>query len=391
MDLIDALKSLASATMADWSPEAEERRIASLPGAIGSRVRRRVELLAYLVGEGDAGIAAVDGVAVELGVRRRNVYVLLDRLRRMPPLEAVAVRGASSSPWAPDRRMGGGDGDASVVDAAVRDLLVRRPDAGLAEFVEAVTAASAAAGRRAPVAKTVARRVDVLRGTQDTGKAGLCSHILLDEAVIMLAVASASGPRVTSMGMVVDVSSGAILSWGLASLRDGGPATASAASGLAGEERALRERWPIAAVARSATLVLPEGVDPDHAGDRAERVAVVRTGPRKSGTRLRRVVGEGVGSIRFRPRHDPRITELPSDAGPGWTVVEPRMVPIVVDRAVAEHNARAALRLCGEPRAGDGVRHDALDATLELIGGVAPGLIELRKRARSGRGLPPTP
>jgi putative transposase len=83
------------------------------------RARRRASVIASLAARGTTGIAAADRAAMELGVSRRQIYVLLGRYRQGSGLVTdLAVRHSTGGK--------GGNRLPEPVEEIIRDLIRRR-------------------------------------------------------------------------------------------------------------------------------------------------------------------------------------------------------------------------------------------------------------------------
>lgn len=384
MALISTLTRLALESGGTWNPESEHERIKALPTSVRNEVVRRLDALVPLLAVSNPGVAAADAAAALLGLSRRNVYHLLMRLKRLPPVDGVGVRGTSVAARRRSDPRGGARGD--LLDDAIRDLLRTRPDARLAEFVSRARSAVEGTGQPPPAAKTVSRRLDALRAGAAAVAGPVCRRILLDESVVNVAVDRHGVPLVSSLGLLVDPDSRLILSWGLSSVRDGMPATTVAASHLSRYIAGIREKWIVADTLSSATLVLPEIAASSMPRDSEGVIDVVIAGPRIKGMRLRRVLGAGVGPLLFRPRNK-LSTVGPGEEG-GWHVLDVVPAAKLVIQAIRDHNA--AIRATVVKSSSDAGRpKDALDDVGRIMNDARPGLLMAEDQARARIGLSP--
>lgn len=131
----------------------------TMSDAAWEQARNRAAVIGSLAALGATGIAAADTAAAELGVSRRQVYMLLDRYRQGSGLVTdLAVR-----------RSTGGKGGKRLpesVEEIIRDLIrkrfLTRQKRSVAALHREIARACAARGLKAPTRNTVARRISML-------------------------------------------------------------------------------------------------------------------------------------------------------------------------------------------------------------------------------------
>lgn len=142
--------------MADERAVVAERGLLSVPDEVWDLAVRRAEVIGSLARADVVGLAAVDAAALQLGVSRRRVYLLLGRWRRG---EGVV------SDLLPGRSDGGRDGGRlpEAVEAVVREVLRReyltRQKKTVAVVCRQVTRACRAQGLQPPSRGAVERRI----------------------------------------------------------------------------------------------------------------------------------------------------------------------------------------------------------------------------------------
>lgn len=131
----------------------------TMPDAAWEQARSRAAVIGSLAARGTTRLADADRAAAELGVSRRQVYVLLGRYRQGSGLVTdLAVR----------RSTGGRGGNRlpEPVEEFIRDLIRRRfltrQKRSVAALHREIARACAARGLKAPTRNTVARRISML-------------------------------------------------------------------------------------------------------------------------------------------------------------------------------------------------------------------------------------
>jgi putative transposase len=117
---------------------------------------RQAEVIGHLAGQRTVGLAAADAAAAELGVSRRQVYVLIRRWRAGEGLASDLLPGASSG------GRGGGrlpDEVEAVVGQVLRTRYLTRQRRTAASVCREITRECKARGLRAPSRGTVLRRI----------------------------------------------------------------------------------------------------------------------------------------------------------------------------------------------------------------------------------------
>jgi putative transposase len=133
-----------------------ERGVLTAPGPVWDAAVRRAEVIGKLAARSTVGLAAADEAATELGVSRRQVYVLVERWR--------AGEGVASDLL--PRRSSGGRGDGRLpdeVEAIVRTVLQKRfltrQRRTVAAVCREITRECRLRGLRVPSRGTVLRRI----------------------------------------------------------------------------------------------------------------------------------------------------------------------------------------------------------------------------------------
>ncbi len=155
--------------MAD-DPVVAERGVLTAPAEAWDLAVRQAEVIRELAAQRVVGLEAADAAAAELGVSRRQVYVLVRRWRAGEGLVSDLLPGTSS----------GGRGGGRLpdeVEAVVREVLrtryltrQRRP---VASVCREITRECKARGLRVPSRGTVLRRIAHARpGEDDVGARG---------------------------------------------------------------------------------------------------------------------------------------------------------------------------------------------------------------------------
>jgi len=143
----------------DESVLVAERGLLAVSDDVWNLAVRRAAVIEPLAGAGVAGLAAVDAAAVELGVSRRQVYLMLRRWRDGEGVASDLIPGRSS----------GGRGRGHLpdeVEAVIRELLrtryLTRQKRSLAAVHRELARICRSRGWRVPSRGTLARRVAML-------------------------------------------------------------------------------------------------------------------------------------------------------------------------------------------------------------------------------------
>jgi putative transposase len=131
----------------------------TMSDAAWEQARSRASVIGLLAARGTTGIAAADRAATELGISRRQVYVLLGRYRQGSGLVTdLAVRRSTGGK--------GGNRLPEPVEEIIRDLIRRRflirQKRSVAALHREIARACAMRGLKAPTRNTVARRISML-------------------------------------------------------------------------------------------------------------------------------------------------------------------------------------------------------------------------------------
>lgn len=328
-----ALDALRTSVGGSWRTRDVLIDLVAQPVARRDRMAERlVGAAALLEGGRPGGVATVaDG----LGLGVRALYGLLERLRRMPPLDAVAPDGSGRS-RAP-RRISDVDPRTAALDVALAEALAEDAGLTLADAVRVAVSAAAAGGWRAPAAKTVSRRLDAAR--RSMGGIAVGADVLLDWSPVCVAVDEGGGLVPQVLAVLTDATTGTALGWGLRG-RDGlGQAFEDAAEILRGRLDGLRERLPVAARMRRFTAVLATDVARSLAAYDDARVAQSDGTARTAGVRLRRALGPRIGTIVLKPRRT--AVALGADDASEFVVLSRGQVEDVLRRQFATRDSAA--------------------------------------------------
>lgn len=144
--------------------EADPVRIAArgqltMSDAAWEQARSRAAVIGSLAARGTTGLAAADRAAAELGVSRRQVYMLLERYRQSSGLVTdLAVRRSTGGK--------GGNRLPEPVEEIIRDLIrtrfLTRQKRSVAALHREIARACAARGFKAPTRNTITRRISTL-------------------------------------------------------------------------------------------------------------------------------------------------------------------------------------------------------------------------------------
>lgn len=131
----------------------------TMSDAAWEQAKTRTAVIGSLAARGAIGIAAADRAAAELGISRRQVYVLLDKHRQGSGLVSdLAVRRSTGGK--------GGHRLPEPVEEIIRDLIRRRfltrQRRSVAALHREIASACAARGLKAPTRNTVTRRISML-------------------------------------------------------------------------------------------------------------------------------------------------------------------------------------------------------------------------------------
>lgn len=312
------LAELRSATGGSWGLEDEMRAIAGLPGERAEEIRRRLFALVPLVSDrGRRG--AVGEAAASIGVSRRSVHNLLERLIRLSPVEAVTPRaGAGRTTRARAERAHAVDRD--LIDAELRSLLKEEWTATLATAVRRVSAAFREAGHDPPAALTVSRRLDAARSTLNMGE-GIGARVLVGTSPIAAAGYREGRFVPLCVALIVDADDGTIMGWGSAAAWEGASALLNAIDDFAARSECLRLRNVARSVVSFEVDAVP-GVDPGVAG--STRGALTKAG-------LKRLLGGAPAASLLRPRASRRVREIDDDELSTWLVLDRRTMPLVLE------------------------------------------------------------
>jgi putative transposase len=131
----------------------------TMPDAAWEQARSRAAVIGSLAARGTIRLADADQAAAELGVSRREVYVLLGRYRQGSGLVTdLAVRRSTGGK--------GGNRLPEAVEEIIRDLIrgrfLTRQKRSVAALHREIARACAARGLKAPTRNTVTRRISML-------------------------------------------------------------------------------------------------------------------------------------------------------------------------------------------------------------------------------------
>lgn len=326
-EVVAALRALRDAVDGSWRPGDVLIDLLSQPAARRDRMAERlVGAAALLTGRRSVGVAPVaDG----LGLSVRALYGILERLKRMPPLEAVAPDGSGRTQVS--RGPADADPRIAALDVALAEALAEDPGLRLADAVRAAAVVAAAGGWRAPAAKTVSRRLDVVRFGAGGGVVG--AYALLDWSPVRVALVEGGVLVPQVLAVVADATTGSALGWGLRGRAGLGEALSDAAEILREGVDALRERLPVAQRMDRFSAVLATDVPRSSIGYDDDRVVLSDGTVRTAGVRLRRALGPRIGTIVLEPRRT--TTAVQAQEVSDFVVLSRRQVEAVLRRQFA--------------------------------------------------------
>lgn len=170
----------------DFSIAGEMREIMVLPPKAREEVVRRLEAVDRF--SESPGASTADAEAMKLGMKRRNFYNLISKVKSLGPARALAPRPrnySKKSHLAPEL------GD--MIEAVVAEILVDDPEAPLKDIVGAVHRECDLKRVKSPSDATISARVSALRsgrGDQDDPKLTLGDGVFGREFLIDVSAAS---------------------------------------------------------------------------------------------------------------------------------------------------------------------------------------------------------
>lgn len=357
-DLPEVLEDLKATTGGTWSSREQMDAVSALPGARASEVVERLLVLCPIVA-GRSPRGAIMTASERLGIARRTVHYLLDRLAIEPPVEAVTPRAGSGRTTRTASRQTV-DPRLELIDAELARLLEQNRAVTLADAGRHLMRVLGERGHAPPAALTVSRRLDMMR-TKLGVAAGLGARVLVATSPIAAAGYSDGAFVPLCAALIVDADAGTVLAWGVAPVWRGGSALLSAI--LSYEEQVDDLRSLGAAKELEAfEVVLP----PDVLG--APSIEASGRGPlTKAG--LKRLLGGAPAASILRPRASRLRREINEKEMMSWLVLDRRTVPLVLGGQFA---------ISGLRKAPSSARPDALD-------GLAGRLSQLRQS------IPPAP
>ena len=291
----------------DLTPAGELKAILAMPPSIREAITERLEAIDRF--QKDPGTARADAEAKRLGMKRRNFYNLVARLRMDGPSRAL-------SPSKAGYRRGttlGSDLD-NLIESSIAETLSDDPEATASAVIVAVQRKCHSQGIKAPSDRTIRLRLASLKSEPSAdlklGDGVLGREIFIDQSAASFVLEDGPGGTLGLVTLIVDAGTRLILGIGAGS-------SASPESGLerAVEDWGMRRShlpyglfecrvWP-----DSVHWVVPDKLAEE--GKRWQRTAalselatfVTTEGARRHGSRLLRTIGATLGWLRFLPRN----------------------------------------------------------------------------------------
>ena len=289
----------------DLTPAGELQAILAMPPAIRAAITERLEAISRFLE--DPGTARADQEAARLGMKRRNFYNLIARLRLDGPSRALSPSKAGFQ-----RKPTLGDELGDIVERSIAETLSERPEATASMVVASVQRECEFQGIKPPSDRTIRQRLAAHRSDPSAPTLRdnvLGREIFIDQSAASFVLQDESGDSLGLVTLIVDAGTRLILGIGAGS--SGAPD-----SGL---KRAI-EDWEN----RKASLPFdlfewrewPESIHwiiPDRFLDEARqwgRTAAINDvsalltshGARRHGGRLLKSIGANLGWLRFLPR-----------------------------------------------------------------------------------------
>ena len=291
------------------NPADEFVALKALPAKKSAVVEERLRALDKCVGRGRELTKSINEAAIVLQSSQRQIYRLLARLREFGP-----VLGLSPGTFRTGRSEVARGGLSDVAEEVLAARLKENPRASQASLEAAISERCLALGLEPPTQYAVRQRVLQLRAE---GKARPVSpfgaKLVLDQIKIDLNVNVAEGKSLPSIAtLLMDEGLGLVLGGGLNHSVGTGDlgiliATANTSEALA---RLGRFEIEIAPRLEQLTWVVPPLLEESSAlaGKRGRsprnkaRLKIVRSGPKRHGIEIIRIIGDRLGPYRLFPR-----------------------------------------------------------------------------------------
>lgn len=346
----------------------EYERLRLLPGKKQEEALRRLAVIDRYLKEASGSLAEAESAGAELGVSRRSFYRLLDNLRRKGP-----VLGLTPSIRTAERSSLASHGLGVIAEAAVKDLLIRHPNARSSQIVSEVRAACEAEGEPMPSEATLRRRVEFLRRPGELERlrpvtaeeARLARHLLIDQSALELVIRSPNGATSFAVAtLIVDFDTRLVLASGVD--EPSRPGTGFIAS--LDDYRRRISRLPAGPFAFAKTVrdlewVLPTTLEELVRGDVGDLLLPGQpfhgvtldtkdAGQRRHGATLLTLLGSRFGDFNLLPRStdDPTVDWNDSMPSPR----DHAEATAIIQRTVDEWNYAILLSVTGEPRQSQG-------------------------------------
>jgi hypothetical protein len=357
------LHRLHAVSTAKWCVTECMAEIRVMPSGRRQVVEKRLIVLQPLVtGHGER--RPMTDLQEALGISRRNVYVLLDRLRRLPPIIAVAPPGGARA--AKPRGMSG-ERDL-VVEKAIVEAISANPGARLSLVVDVGRQAAENAGHSRPAAKTILRKMDALRSVVPEPSM-IGRRVLLDACPVKLAVMHRGRLIPQTLAFLIDLESTELLGWGGAWVGDDAAAMLGAISCARRWTRGLRQVRGIAAEVASMEVIVPPCFEFGSVASIPPLLRLSKGGPRSSGVRLRRLLGPSVAGILLIPRADRTVDHMDPKDATEWVTIERKALPVLL-----EGRFRGGIPAQAHEQSDSAIPHDALDQIVNILATLKPAL-----------------
>lgn len=350
----------------DLTPSGEISAIMAMPPSVREEVVNRLEAIDRF--QANPGSAQAEAEATRLGMKRRNFYYLVARLRIEGPVRALSPAKAGY------RRVSNLMGElGDIVANVIADTLQKNPECSSSSVITAVAQECALHGIKPPSDRTIRTRLSNARMKPEPGIAlgdGLLGReIFIDQTAAAFLVEKGGTEQLGLVTMFVDVGTRLILAIGAGVSFD-------PISGLEGALKDWEERRSKIPTQQFVAQHWPDSVHwivPDDLRD--DVMAWVSTatandvsglasgqGVRRHGSRLLRSIGSGLGWVRFLPRRT-GLREQPAADNPGFPRLSERAAQEAVSSLADEWNAKIASEASPVPK----IPHE-FDATGRHVG-----------------------
>lgn len=260
------------------------------------------------------GAQSADTAANEIGVGRRQFYMLLSKLRGVGPTRALAP-GFRNVERASVARNGLGE----PAESLLRKILSEEPEAKIARIEARMREALNGAENSLPSETAIRRRVHALRrsGAVPNTDLLLGAHIVMDQVALDLSIREGGANVLAIVTLIIDRDARAILGAGLTGSDDQGIGLKAALVDFQTRIQSIYEAGlPIAPQLEKLTWVVPPvGVFAVVNEEKAPKLEIVETGAKRHGEAILRLLGDRLPPFRFRRlawlERQPLITEAP--------------------------------------------------------------------------------